>query len=195
VPYYRCASCGITAYGGAGYANARVCPNCDAVLDEASQLLIAAQVPHEIHRRMLRRPRAAAMARRELRLLMGTLDKAEFEVTALLMTELIANAVKHAGGEASDVFELDVLVSDDVVHVAVSDDGEGFEPAEYSVGNGDPADGHWGLRLVEGLADRWDVVQGDGILVWFELDRRVQPGVQPGEAALTSVPHETRPQL
>ena len=186
MPYYRCTSCGITVYGVAGHANARVCPNCDAALDAATRLLIESRSPRELHRRMLRRPRAASTARRELRVLLGAIDRAEFEVTALLMTELIANAVKHAGGDASDVFELDVLVSDDVIHVAVSDDGEGFEFAARGAER--PAGGHWGLQLVDGLADRWDVVRGDGTLVWFELDRRMPGGVRPASSALAGVP-------
>ena len=34
-----------------------------------------------------------------------------------------------------------------------------------------PLDSHWGLHLVEELADRWGVTTEPESTVWFELDR------------------------
>jgi len=172
VPYYRCPECQVTVYGVAGYSHVRACPICETPLDEGARAMFTGTRRHQIHRQLARVPRAAGIARRELRALLGELDAAEFEITTLLTTELIANSVLHAGASAGDRVTLDVTVSEDRVHVSVRDGGEGFVPAGR--GEIDPLEGHWGLHLVEELADRWAVDQDDGTAVWFELDRAPQ---------------------
>jgi anti-sigma regulatory factor (Ser/Thr protein kinase) len=175
VPYYRCPECQVTVYGVAGYSHVRACPICDAPLDEGSRVMFTGRRRHELHRQLARVPRAAGIARRELRVLLEELDGAEFEITTLLTTELIANSVLHAGASAGDRVTLDVTVDEDCVHVSVHDGGGGFAPVGR--GGADPLEGHWGLHLVEELADRWAVDQDDGTAVWFELDRA--PHAQP----------------
>ncbi len=112
-------------------------------------------------------PEAAAIARRHLARLRGDLDPPLMETMRLLVTELVANSVKHAGG---DQVELKVLVGRTVVWVEVVDEGPGFEPAPRDGDSRD--DSGWGLFLVERLAHRWGVARdGEATRVWFELQR------------------------
>jgi len=61
----------------------------------------------------------------------------------------------------------DVKVTDDVIRVEVRDRGVGFEP--HPRGDDDPLSGHWGLQLVDTLADRWHVRGANTVA--FEVDR------------------------
>jgi anti-sigma regulatory factor (Ser/Thr protein kinase)/DNA-directed RNA polymerase subunit RPC12/RpoP len=169
VPYYRCADCDLTVYSAAGYSNARVCPHCGADLRAASRVFVSQVRQRELHRQMVREPQAAGAARRELDLLLGELERGEFDLTALLVSELIANSVQQAGPRASGPLALDVSVTDASVRVTVTDGGGGFVPDVRT--NKEPTDGDWGLQLVDELADRWGINTDSGTSVWFELDR------------------------
>jgi anti-sigma regulatory factor (Ser/Thr protein kinase) len=114
-------------------------------------------------------PTAASAARRALAKLRSELDPPLLESLRLLVTELITNAVRHAGARK---VELLVVVSQPAVRVEVVDPGPGFDP-ERSTKTRDHHGG-WGLFLVDRLADRWGVIQeGEGTRVWFELERRI----------------------
>jgi anti-sigma regulatory factor (Ser/Thr protein kinase) len=83
----------------------------------------------------------------------------------LLVTELVANSVRHARGTPIDVA---VSVDGGTVRAEVSDGGSGFEPPEP-----DPnplKSAGWGLFLVRKIALRWGAEQATGT-VWFELER------------------------
>jgi anti-sigma regulatory factor (Ser/Thr protein kinase) len=89
------------------------------------------------------------------------------ETMRLLVTELVANSVRHAG---ADTVTLKVRVRHDAVWTEVTDQGPGFDPAvtgtprEHKTG--------WGLFLVERLADRWGAaIEAGQTRVWFELAR------------------------
>jgi signal transduction histidine kinase len=84
----------------------------------------------------------------------------------LLVTELVANSVRHARGTPIDVT---VTVKDDIVHTAVSDGGEGFEPPPEADPSPLKSTG-WGLFLVRKMALRWGAEPATGT-VWFEVDR------------------------
>jgi anti-sigma regulatory factor (Ser/Thr protein kinase) len=110
---------------------------------------------------------AAAQARKALSRLRGDLDPPLVETMRLLVTELIANSVKHA--KTSPV-ALNVVVGRGAVLVEVRDEGPGFEPADRTEAQ-DKASG-WGLFLVDRLADRWGVAREQtATRVWFELNR------------------------
>ena len=112
-------------------------------------------------------PEAPAQARRALSRLRADLDAPLLETMRLLVTELIANSVKHA---RADAVGLKVLIGRGAVLVEVTDEGPGFEPVGRTQGQ-DEASG-WGLFLVDRLADRWGVAQEtDATRVWFELKR------------------------
>lgn len=114
-------------------------------------------------------PEAARGARRALGRLRHEVDAPTLESLRLLVTELVSNAVRHAGAPTVDVL---VLVTQPAVRVEVTDGGAGFEPAGRRK-NQNPESG-WGLFLVERMADRWGVShEGTRTRVWFELDRRI----------------------
>jgi anti-sigma regulatory factor (Ser/Thr protein kinase) len=102
---------------------------------------------------------------------------------ALLTTELVANAVRHAGLASDDDLALLVECSDGLFHVEVSDSGPGFFPLPYAQPRAAGGIDH-GLHLVNVLADRWGYRCGDrSCCVWFELDlvpgRRAWRGREP----------------
>ena len=88
----------------------------------------------------------------------------------LLTTELVTNAVLHAGAGASDAIELRVANGADAMRVSVTDPGHGEETPH--VEEPDPeVPGGMGLYLVEQISSRWGVERlGSGSKrVWFEL--------------------------
>src|SRR5881227_3930433 len=110
------------------------------------------------------RPDAARQARREL-LTRGLDDDISHTVT-LLTTELIANAIRHAGMDpATDRIVFFGRMAPDLVRVEVGDSGSGFDPAGSTEG--------LGMRMLGKLASRWGCERSDqGFRVWFEVDRR-----------------------
>jgi anti-sigma regulatory factor (Ser/Thr protein kinase) len=112
-------------------------------------------------------PEAGAKARRALSKLRADIDPPLMETLRLLVTELVANSVRHARAET---VLLKVLVGRSVVLTEVTDEGPGFDPAD--TGSPGTDESGWGLFLVERLADRWGVHQADETTrVWFELRR------------------------
>ena len=93
----------------------------------------------------------------------------------LLVTELVANSVRHARGTP---IEMTVAVHDDFVRVEVSDGGEGFDPPRQDP-NPLKASG-WGLFLVRRIATRWGAEAATGT-VWFELERVGKRPLREGE--------------
>ena len=111
---------------------------------------------------------APSLARRGLGGLNGSLAGLRQSVR-LLVSELVANAVKHGGAGPDRTIRIKLDSSSDRVRVEVRDGGPGFE---RRVGRRiDPLEDGFGLTLVDQLADRWGVEVDDGALVWFEIDR------------------------
>ena len=112
-------------------------------------------------------PRAAPAARQAIASLSEHVPEDTLYQLNLLVTELVTNAVRHAGiGPASSV-GLEVTVCDELIFVAVTDPGGGFDA---DVGVPDPLDeGGRGLFLVQQIAERWGVANEHGTRVWFEL--------------------------
>jgi anti-sigma regulatory factor (Ser/Thr protein kinase) len=91
------------------------------------------------------------------------------EKIPLLVTELIANSVRHAGADASSAIDLRISMSPRCARVEVEDEGPGFEPSlrEPDLSSG----GGFGLVLVDRMADRWGMVMDRPSRIWFEIDR------------------------
>jgi len=93
------------------------------------------------------------------------LEREELGDAGLLTSELVTNAVVHGRG----AIQLRASLNDERLRIEVIDQGEGFErtvrePAFGTVG------GH-GLNIVDALASRWGIHEGESH-VWFELARR-----------------------
>jgi anti-sigma regulatory factor (Ser/Thr protein kinase) len=111
---------------------------------------------------------APARARTALYGLDGSLEDLRQPVR-LLITELVTNAVKHAGAGPDRTVQVRLECSSERVRAVVTDEGPGFEPrAGLRI---DPLEDGFGLALVDQLADRWGVHVDRGARVWFEIDR------------------------
>jgi len=111
------------------------------------------------------RPEAVSAARRALDGFDELLDLGVFYDASLCVSELVTNAVIHAGlGEESEL-RLDVDIDTDTLRVSVTDPGRGFEPGEPAPGD----ESGWGLYIVDRLSHRWGVDRRGGTRVWFEM--------------------------
>ena len=118
-----------------------------------------------------RAPTAAGAARAALRGLVSDDLPAvgEQEVLALLVSEVVTNAVKHAGRRRRAI-EFSVDVNPTHTRVVVTDGGPGFE---RTAGRRSPSfgPGGYGIFLLDSEASRWGTHHAPGrFSVWFELD-------------------------
>jgi anti-sigma regulatory factor (Ser/Thr protein kinase) len=91
----------------------------------------------------------------------------------LLVSELVANAIKH-GGAADASILLSVEQIGTILHVAVEDAGPLFTPGPTERPAADATSGR-GLYLLTALADRWGIERRHGNRAWFELDLAAPP--------------------
>ena len=115
-------------------------------------------------------PNAASRARRLVREeLRGRVPDDVLADIALLVTELVANGVRHGGAHAGTEMHLVFEGRPPALHVEV------VNPDDTPVAVGQRAPdlaggGGLGLHIVERLASRWGVRNGARTTVWFELD-------------------------
>lgn len=106
---------------------------------------------------------------------------------ALLTSEIVTNAVRHAAGVLAMQFDLSLV--DGMVRVAVEDSTSA--PPVPRAANVDAIGGR-GLLLVEALAARWgSIPTGRGKIVWFEFPVRRRASAPRGSAPGGSVPQGT----
>lgn len=99
----------------------------------------------------------------------------DLETAQLLVSELAANAVRHAGTS----FVVTLVDTDGVVRVEVADGSDALP----RVAGGDGVSGGFGLAIVDALAECWGVESGDhGKIVWFELSVHMLIGRSPDGA-------------
>ena len=101
----------------------------------------------------------------------------DLQFTARLLTaELVENVVRHAGGPPEQTCTLLIECSDDTLRVELSDGGLGFNPLpllrHVEVGRG-----HYGIKLVNAMADCWGFRRTPSMCLWFELE--LVPGRRP----------------
>jgi anti-sigma regulatory factor (Ser/Thr protein kinase) len=108
----------------------------------------------------------------------NAIDESVHSTVRLLVSELVTNRIALAGCSSVGLV---LTVGDERIRIAVSDHGHPDEPPN---GNGANRSADWGLHLLEGLADRWDVEDGDQPQVWFEIERPPRAGAHPPAAAL-----------
>jgi|tagenome__1003787_1003787.scaffolds.fasta_scaffold20926315_2 anti-sigma regulatory factor (Ser/Thr protein kinase) len=85
---------------------------------------------------------------------------------ALVLSEVVTNAVLHGGVGPDQELHVDMRLGPDLVAFHVYDLGEGFTPTGLDEPN--PRKG-MGLYIINRLAERWGVrPAGAGSCVWFE---------------------------
>lgn len=115
---------------------------------------------------------APSAARKALAGLSDSLDllgPGQLRDARLLVSELVANAVRYGGRTGAPVF-VSVGATPRIVRVEVSDAGAGFDLAELGPPMPTRAGGR-GLPIVAALAARWGVECGETTTVWFEIER------------------------
>jgi serine/threonine-protein kinase RsbW len=89
----------------------------------------------------------------------------------LALTEAASNSVRHAYGERVGVVEISYELLPDRLVIEVTDDGEGFDPAE-AVGPPDElSEGGLGIAIIRAIADEVEIgrqADGKGSRLRFE---------------------------
>jgi anti-sigma regulatory factor (Ser/Thr protein kinase) len=112
---------------------------------------------------------APSRSRSQLRSLKARLEP-RYEDVVLVVSELVANSVRHG---ASSNIDVRVAAQADRIRVEVTDNGPGFSID-------DPRGEGLGLLIVDKLADRWGMKNGRRkFTVWAELSV-IPSGDQPG---------------
>lgn len=112
-------------------------------------------------------PESIPAARHELDRLADALPPAVLEDARLLMSELVTNAVRHAGLGPEGRISVRAELRSGRLRVEVRDQGGGFEPTRAP--SAERGSG-WGLYLVREIADRWGILRDHASCVWFEID-------------------------
>ena len=111
--------------------------------------------------------RAAGLARRSILSVEAGLPDSVRHRLALLLSELVTNAIQHGGAGEHETIQVRVASSYEKVRVEV------FDPGPNAAGprNRLEPEGGYGLLLVDRLASGWgrEKVEEGGSLAWFEL--------------------------
>jgi anti-sigma regulatory factor (Ser/Thr protein kinase) len=110
-------------------------------------------------------------ARERLRTELGSrFPPGRIEDARMVVSELVANSLRHARPLAGDTIDVRWSVRPDALRLSVTDGGS-LTTAPQPRCAGDLATGGRGLMIVESLARRWGVESEDGgTTVWAELD-------------------------
>lgn len=120
---------------------------------------------HDVVVALPAKPAAAGAARRLL--VREGLDADLDHTACLLVSEIVTNAIRHAGMREDERLVLAARLTDDFARIEVRDSGPGFDPDIRHGATG------YGLRMLDMLSSRWGVDRSDGgSRVWFEVDRR-----------------------
>jgi serine/threonine-protein kinase RsbW len=108
-------------------------------------------------------------ARERLRVALGgSCSDSRMEDARIVVSELVANALRHAQPLEDHTIAVGWTVKPDAIRVSVTDGGSTSTPATRKPG--ELATGGRGLKVVQTLADRWGVeTGGSGTTVWAEL--------------------------
>lgn len=117
----------------------------------------------ELHRETTAPRAARALLRNRFS---AELSSDELETAALLVSELVTNAVRHGRGKITLRMHLD----DDRLLVEVIDEGGGLGPVTDRLNFRGSSGGGRGLPIVDAASSRWGFHRGTAH-VWFELER------------------------
>ena len=112
-------------------------------------------------------PSAAGIARTKVDdELTAVLDSLRVDDSRLMVTELVSNAVRHAPPEPDGSIILAIEHEPTLVRIVVRDGGSHMDPNDVTF---HAHDDHFGLHVVDTLADEWGFsIDGDKG-VWFEV--------------------------
>jgi anti-sigma regulatory factor (Ser/Thr protein kinase) len=100
----------------------------------------------------------------------------------LLVTEIVANGVRHGGVGEDGQIELRVRVGEGRVRVEMRDTGIQADPRlrtpDFDGGGG------FGMLLVSRMSERWGVDHEPNVVMWFELALQAAGAPQPAERAM-----------
>jgi two-component sensor histidine kinase len=148
----------------AGYSTAGVCAVCSAELPDHAKLDSLPEPKLDLNRRMRAGLNAPSQARSAVAAL--PLRQDAREKLLLLVSELVSNAIRHAGLAAGDPIELSLTSDNGHVSISVHDGGPGFDPDADRNG----ADPGFGLSILSALTNEWGVENGpDGCTVWCTM--------------------------
>jgi anti-anti-sigma regulatory factor len=130
-------------------------------LDAADHLM----APRRFERPLPLNPGACSIARDEVSTACRRWHVADvIDDAVIVVTELVANAVRHACGD----IRLSVVLSDYFLHLSVRDGSA--EPPRLARPDPDSGEGGRGLRLVDAFADGWGCIPiPPGKIVWATL--------------------------
>jgi len=130
--------------------------------------MLGARSPAGLHLVMPARADSVGLAREAARAGISVPGPVLEDVT-VVVSELVTNAVRHAGLSGEDTVRLDLIPLEDYVRVEVSDRGPGFDPVAVEARE-PTASGGFGLRIVASLSRAWGVLPGLGA-VWADIPR------------------------
>ncbi|HYG73058.1 MAG TPA: ATP-binding protein [Actinomycetota bacterium] len=119
------------------------------------------RLPHDVSATV----QARAIARERLAERLSDTARDDF---VLMVSELVANAVRHAPPDEDGNITLKIDVTDDAARAVVIDAGTEFE---FERATFDGRSQHFGLQLVDRMASRWGLSLDGQKAVWFEVDR------------------------
>jgi anti-sigma regulatory factor (Ser/Thr protein kinase) len=155
-------------YSAAAWSTQDRCPGCDGFLRSRRDWALGAAIDSAAHWDLPANTTAPEAARRALETLNTKMDEGTLNTSRLLVSELVANGVVH-GPSGSAVIQLRASVGVGRLHVEVANPGDGVSSASCEP----QPEGleHWGLYLVDDLADRWGAeASPQAVSVWFEID-------------------------
>jgi anti-sigma regulatory factor (Ser/Thr protein kinase) len=124
---------------------------------------------------------SAAVARRSLasELAASGLSRAVVSDAALVVTELVGNAVRHASALPGGALRVEWSLHAETVEIAVTDGGSNQLPRAMQADVA--ATGGRGLSIVEALSRTWGTRRaGRGMVVWAHIPRGKGTSRQPG---------------
>ena len=120
-------------------------------------------------------PGSASVARRCVDALNDLSDDVR-ERARLALSELVSNSLRHGRAKRVSDVRVTIWAGTAVLRGEVLDRGPGFDAAARH----EPAEESGrGLMLVDAVCDRWGVVLGTPMRVWFEIDLTDAPVTAP----------------
>ncbi len=112
-------------------------------------------------------PSSLVIVRQAVHSLGGPCGQEVTDRLAMILSELVTNAIRHAGVRRDAKLEVVVETGDGDICGRVVDPGPGFDPE--GLPDRPLHEGGFGLRIVDKLATRWGVSRNGRTEVWFEL--------------------------